>query len=86
MERVNTVFHETVKLFNKLDKAETEAENNKQPIEVLNLPVRAENALINNNVKYVEDLRNIDIYDLELMRGLGKVAVEHIVRALKNVK
>ena len=86
IKRINIVFNETNKKFNKLDDMEKSANRTKQPIEILKLPVRAENALINNNVMYIEDLRNIDTEDLMLMRWLGKIAIEHIFKALNKNK
>lgn len=55
------------------------------PIDALPLSERTRNALIKNNVLYVEDLEKKKRAELLLMKGVGKKAIDEINQALENI-
>lgn len=55
------------------------------PIDALPLSERTKNALIKNEIKYVEDLEKKRKNELLSMKGVGRKAVDEIVDALKNI-
>ena len=55
------------------------------PIDALPLSERTRNALIKNNVLYVEDLERKKKAELLLMKGVGKKAIDEINQALGNI-
>ena len=55
------------------------------PIDALPLSERTRNALIKNNILYVEDLEKKKKGELLLMKGVGRKAIEEISAALQNI-
>ncbi len=55
------------------------------PIDALPLSERTRNALIKNNILYVEDLEKKKRSELLSMKGIGRKAVEEIIKALENI-
>ncbi len=55
------------------------------PIDALPLSERTRNALIKNNILYVEDLEKKKKGELLLMKGVGRKAIEEISAALHNI-
>lgn len=55
------------------------------PIDALPLSERTRNALIKNNILYVEDLEKKKKTELLLMKGVGKKAIDEINAALGNI-
>jgi len=55
------------------------------PIDALPLSERTRNALIKNNILYVEDLEKKKKAELLLMKGVGKKAIDEINAALGNI-
>jgi DNA-directed RNA polymerase alpha subunit len=55
------------------------------PIDALPLSERTRNALIKNNILYVEDLEKKKKGELLLMKGVGRKAIEEITSALGNI-
>ena len=55
------------------------------PIDALPLSERTRNALIKNNILYVEDLEKKKKAELLLMKGVGKKAIDEINQALENI-
>ena len=55
------------------------------PIDALPLSERTRNALIKNNILYVEDLERKKKAELLLMKGVGKKAIDEINQALGNI-
>jgi DNA-directed RNA polymerase alpha subunit len=56
-----------------------------QPIEILGLSERTRNALLKNNILFVEDLEKKKRNELISMRGVGKKAVDEIEDALNSI-
>jgi len=56
-----------------------------QPIEILGLSERTRNALLKNNILFVEDLEKKKRSELISMRGVGKKAVDEIEDALNSI-
>lgn len=55
------------------------------PIDALPLSERTRNALIKNNILYVEDLEKKKKGELLLMKGVGRKAIDEIVSSLANI-
>jgi DNA-directed RNA polymerase subunit alpha len=55
------------------------------PIDALPLSERTRNALIKNNILYVEDLEKKKKGELLLMKGVGRKAIEEINKSLANI-
>ena len=55
------------------------------PIDALPLSERTRNALIKNNILYVEDLEKRKKAELLLMKGVGKKAIDEINASLGNI-
>jgi DNA-directed RNA polymerase subunit alpha len=55
------------------------------PIDALPLSERTRNALIKNNILYVEDLEKKKKGELLLMKGIGRKAIDEIISALDNI-
>lgn len=55
------------------------------PIDALPLSERTRNALIKNNILYVEDLEKKKKGELLLMKGVGRKAIDEINSALSNI-
>lgn len=55
------------------------------PIDALPLSERTRNALIKNNILYVEDLEKKKKWELLLMKGVGRKAIDEISSALANI-
>lgn len=55
------------------------------PIDALPLSERTRNALIKNNILYVEDLEKKKKWELLLMKGVGRKAIDEIVSSLANI-
>ena len=64
---------------------EEEEERKITPIDVLMLSERTRNALIKNNILYVEDLEKKTKNELLSMKGVWKKAVDEIIDALKGI-
>ncbi|MFA7298636.1 MAG: DNA-directed RNA polymerase subunit alpha C-terminal domain-containing protein [Candidatus Absconditabacterales bacterium] len=67
------------------DKLHEEANIKTMPIDALPLSERTRNALIKNNILYVEDLEKKKKGELLLMKGVGRKAIDEINSALANV-
>jgi DNA-directed RNA polymerase subunit alpha len=67
------------------DKYHEEANVKTMPIDALPLSERTRNALIKNNILYVEDLEKKKKGELLLMKGVGRKAIEEINSALANI-
>ncbi|MBI4050491.1 MAG: DNA-directed RNA polymerase subunit alpha [Candidatus Doudnabacteria bacterium] len=55
-------------------------------LDSLNLPNRAYNALIRNNIRTIEQLEKMAPEDLEKLEGLGAKSIQEIIKALEKVK
>ena len=55
------------------------------PIDALPLSERTRNALIKNDILYVEDLEKKRKSELLTMKGIGKKAVDEIEASLQNM-
>lgn len=55
------------------------------PIDALPLSERTRNALIKNNILYVEDLEKKKKWELLLMKGVGRKAIDEINQSLWNI-
>lgn len=55
------------------------------PIDALPLSERTRNALIKNNILYVEDLEKKKKWELLLMKGVWRKAIDEIVSSLANI-
>jgi len=55
------------------------------PIDALPLSERTRNALIKNEILYVEDLEKKKKWELLLMKGVGRKAIEEINKSLANI-
>ena len=55
------------------------------PIDALPLSERTRNALIKNSVLYVEDLEKKKKWELLLMKGVGRKAIDEITQSLANI-
>lgn len=55
------------------------------PIDALPLSERTRNALIKNNILYVEDLEKKKKGELLLMKGVGRKAIDEIISALESI-
>ena len=67
------------------EKYHEEASVKTMPIDALPLSERTRNALIKNNILYVEDLEKKKKGELLLMKGVGRKAIEEINSALGNI-
>ncbi|MEI8092254.1 MAG: DNA-directed RNA polymerase subunit alpha C-terminal domain-containing protein [bacterium] len=67
------------------DKFHEEASVKTMPIDALPLSERTRNALIKNNILYVEDLEKKKKGELLLMKGVGRKAIDEINSALANI-
>lgn len=67
------------------DKLPEETNIRTMPIDALPLSERTRNALIKNEVLYVEDLEKKKKGELLLMKGVGRKAIEEINSALANI-
>ena len=72
LEKVQEKFHE-------------ESNVKTMPIDALPLSERTRNALIKNNILYVEDLEKKKKGELLLMKGVGRKAIDEINSALANI-
>ena len=72
LEKVQEKFHE-------------ESNVKTMPIDALPLSERTRNALIKNNILYVEDLEKKKKGELLLMKGVGRKAIDEIVSSLANI-
>lgn len=66
-------------------KAEQEVWIKTMPIDALPLSERTRNALIKNNILYVEDLEKKKKWELLLMKWVGRKAIDEIVSSLANI-
>ena len=66
-------------------KAEYEVNVKTMPIDALPLSERTRNALIKNNILYVEDLEKKKKWELLLMKGVWRKAIDEIVSSLANI-
>jgi len=66
-------------------KTEYEVNVKTMPIDALPLSERTRNALIKNNILYVEDLEKKKKGELLLMKGVGRKAIDEIVSSLANI-
>lgn len=66
-------------------KSESEVSIKTMPIDALPLSERTRNALIKNNILYVEDLEKKKKWELLLMKGVGRKAIDEIVSSLANI-
>ena len=55
------------------------------PIDALPLSERTRNALIKNNILYVEDLEKKKKSELLVMKGVGRKAIDEITSSLSNI-
>ena len=55
------------------------------PIDALPLSERTRNALIKNNILYVEDLEKKKKSELLVMKGVGRKAIDEITSSLTNI-
>lgn len=67
------------------DKLHEEANIKIMPIDALPLSERTRNALIKNNILYVEDLEKKKKGELLLMKGIGRKAIDEINSSLANI-
>lgn len=67
------------------DKSPEEANVKTMPIDALPLSERTRNALIKNNILYVEDLEKKKKGELLLMKWVGRKAIEEINSSLSNI-
>jgi DNA-directed RNA polymerase subunit alpha len=67
------------------DKMVEETHVKTMPIDALPLSERTRNALIKNNILYVEDLEKKKKGELLLMKGVGRKAIDEINSALSNI-
>jgi len=67
------------------DKLPEETNIKTMPIDALPLSERTRNALIKNNILYVEDLEKKKKWELLLMKGVGRKAIEEINKSLANI-
>jgi len=67
------------------DKLQEEINIKTMPIDALPLSERTRNALIKNNILYVEDLEKKKKWELLLMKGVGRKAIEEINKSLANI-
>lgn len=67
------------------DKFHEETNIKTMPIDALPLSERTRNALIKNNILYVEDLEKKKKGELLLMKGVGRKAIDEINSALANI-
>lgn len=80
-----SVFVELDELHEEKEKLPEEMNIKTMPIDALPLSERTRNALIKNNILYVEDLEKKRKVELLSMKGLGKKAIDEIVVALQNI-
>lgn len=66
-------------------KSDHEVSVKTMPIDALPLSERTRNALIKNNILYVEDLEKKKKWELLLMKGVGRKAIDEIVSSLANI-
>jgi len=66
-------------------KIEHEVNVKTMPIDALPLSERTRNALIKNNILYVEDLEKKKKWELLLMKWVGRKAIDEIVVSLANI-
>ncbi len=57
-------------------------EMNETPIEILHLPPRAENALINGGIGSIEQLKKIPLRRLLRLRGIGHLMIQEIKKKI----
>ena len=62
-----------------------EADIKTMPIDALPLSERTRNALIKNNILYVEDLEKKKKWELLLMKWVGRKAIDEINQSLWNI-
>lgn len=67
------------------DKFHEESNIKTMPIDALPLSERTRNALIKNNILYVEDLEKKKKWELLLMKWVGRKAIDEINSALANI-
>jgi len=67
------------------DKLHEEANIKIMPIDALPLSERTRNALIKNNILYVEDLEKKKKWELLLMKGIWRKAIDEINSSLANI-
>lgn len=67
------------------EKAAEETNIKTMPIDALPLSERTRNALIKNNILYVEDLEKKKKGELLLMKGVGRKAIDEINQSLWNI-
>jgi len=67
------------------DKLHEETSVKTMPIDALPLSERTRNALIKNNILYVEDLEKKKKWELLLMKWVGRKAIEEINSSLANI-
>lgn len=53
-----------------------------QPIEILKLPTRLHNALLCRKLRYINDLLQLDKYDIYAIRGVSTASADKVARAL----
>ncbi len=80
-----TVMLEYEDLKEKKEKEEEQVNIKTMPIDALPLSERTRNALIKNNILYVEDLEKKKKWELLLMKWVWRKAIEEINKALSNI-
>ncbi len=80
-----SVFVDMEELAEESAKIEEEVSIKTMPIDALPLSERTRNALIKNDILYVEDLEKKKKWELLLMKWIGRKAIDEIVSSLTNI-